>query len=326
MVGCLQFGAGSAGWGAFIRLARDYWSGTEPGSPAESPAGVILLQVRLPRLLLAGIVGGSLAVAGVGLQALLRNPLADPYVLGISSGATLGVSTAILMGLGSSMLAVSVLPLCGMLGGLLSIVVVYRVAASHGHLPVHTLLLAGVIVNAIGSAFVLLVTSLLAPTRSFGVLLWLMGNLSLTDYRTVLVLSLYIAAGVMVLWRQAGALNLLTLGEEPAGTLGVDVESVKRRLFLASSLMTGAVVSVSGMIGFVGMVVPHGLRLTVGADHRVLLPASFFMGGAFLMAADTLARTMLAPLEIPVGVVTALIGGPLFILLLRANRGRRGLL
>jgi iron complex transport system permease protein len=300
-----------------LRLFQEGQAGVE----SAGTAGVILVHVRLPRVLLAFMVGNALAAVGVGLQALLRNPLADPYVLGISSGAALGAAIAILLGIGTTVLGLSALPLCAFAGGLLSIVVVYRIAASYGRLPVHTLLLTGVILNAIFSALIMFVTSIMDPNRSFGMMSWLMGVLTSPAYSSLAVLAAYLATGMVVLAGQARALNLLTLGEESAWSLGVEVETVKKVVFLTSALLTGAVVSVSGLIGFVGMIIPHAVRMILGADHRLLLPASALVGGTFLVAADTIARTALAPGEIPVGVVTALVGGPFFIYLLMCRRG-----
>jgi iron complex transport system permease protein len=322
---CLRFGAEPIGFSEMLRILGLVVRDGEAGAESAGATGVILVQVRLPRILLALLVGGCLATVGVGLQALLRNPLADPYVLGISSGAALGAALAILLGIGTSVASLSALPLCAFLGGLGSILVVYRIAASYGHLPIHTLLLAGVILNAIFSALIMFVTSMMDPNRSFGMMSWLMGTLTAPDYPVLAVLTLYLVLGAWVLFRQARSLNLLTLGEEAARALGVEVETVKRTVFFASALLTGAVVSVSGMIGFVGMVIPHAVRLVLGPDHRLLLPASAFVGGAFLAAADTIARTLLAPAEMPVGVVTALAGGPVFIYLLAARKGRLSL-
>lgn len=322
LVVCLQFGAERIGLAEELRLVSLAVREGQAGLESAGAAGVILMHVRLPRVLLAFIVGGCLAAVGVGLQALLRNPLADPYVLGISSGAALGAGLAILFGLTGTVLAFSALPLCAMAGGLLSVLVVYRIATAYGYLPIHTLLLAGVILNAIFSALVMFVTSIMEPNRSFGMMSWLMGTLTAPDYSAMLVLAAYLLAGLFILFRQAASLNLLTLGEESARALGVDVEAVKKTVFFTSALLTGAVVSVSGMIGFVGMVIPHAMRLVVGSDHRLLLPASALVGGMYLMAADTVARTLLAPTEIPVGVVTALAGGPVFIYLLTARKGR----
>lgn len=284
--------------------------------------GVILIQVRLPRLLLGLLVGACLASVGVVLQALLRNPLADPYVLGVSSGAALGVALAILMGIGSTFLALSILPLCGFAGGLLSLVVVYRMAVSYGRLPIHSLLLAGVILNSIFSALIMFITSIMEPNRSAGTMTWLMGTLTAPSYPALAILACYLMGGLFLLLKQARRLNVLTLGEESARSLGIETEQVKRQVYLLSALITGAVVSVSGMIGFVGMVIPHAVRLMLGADHRLLLPASALVGGMYLMIADTAARTLLTPAEIPVGIITALAGGPFFIYLLVWRKDR----
>lgn len=325
LVLCLQFGAEPIGLPDQLRIfslaAREGGAGIE----AAGPAGAILIHVRLPRVLLAFMVGGCLAAVGVGLQALLRNPLADPYVMGISSGAALGAGVAILFGLTGSVLAFSALPLCAMLGGLLSVLLVYRIASAYGYLPVHTLLLAGVILNSIFSAMVMFITSIMEPNRSFGMMSWLMGTLTAPDYPALSVLAIYLLAGILLLFSQASSLNVLTLGEEAARTLGVEVEGVKKTVFFTAALLTGAVVSVSGMIGFVGMVIPHAMRMVIGADHRLLLPASALAGGMFLTGADTIARTLLAPTEMPVGVVTALAGGPFFIYLLGSRKGRLGI-
>jgi len=318
---CLQFGVERIGFAETIEILARALRDGDPGAESAGSTGVILLQVRLPRLLLGFLVGGCLAVVGAALQALLRNPLADPYVLGLSSGAALGVSVALVFGLGTVSLALPLLPLSAFAGSLLSILLVYRVAVSYGHLPVHTLLLAGVVLNTLFSALIMFATSLIDPAQSFRIISWLMGTLSALDYQALAVLTLYSLVGGVLLIRQAWPLNLLTLGEETARSLGVEVEQVKRRLFFIAALLTGAVVSVSGLIGFVGMAVPHAVRMVIGADHRLLMPASVLVGGTFLVAADTVARTALAPAEIPVGVVTALVGAPFFLYLLISRKG-----
>lgn len=319
---CLQFGTQWIELSQVVELlTRAVREGSADGGTIGT-TGVILIQVRLPRLLLGLLVGACLASVGVVLQALLRNPLADPYVLGVSSGAALGVALAILSGIGTTVLALSALPLCGFAGGLLSLVVVYRMAASYGRLPIHSLLLAGVILNAIFSALIMFVTSIMEPNRSVGTMTWLMGTLTAPSYPALAVLTLYLLGGLFLLFKQARRLNILTLGEESARSLGIETEQVKRLVYVISALITGAVVSVSGMIGFVGMVIPHAVRLVLGTDHRLLLPASALVGGMYLMAADTVARTLLAPAEIPVGIVTALAGGPFFIYLLVWRKDR----
>lgn len=317
---CLGFGTETI---PFSQVAKILAQGLLSAREAqESPHYVILWQVRVPRVLLAFMVGGSLAAVGASLQALLRNPLADPYVIGISSGAALGAAVAVLFGVGLSMFSVSVLPVCAFLGALVALLIVYRIAVSYGSFSIHTLLLGGVVLNAIFSALILFLTSLADPYKASGMYAWLMGSLTGPDFQTVFVLAGYLLFGACVLIRQAPALNLLTLGEEVARSLGVEVERVKRVLFAASALVTGAVVAFSGLIGFVGLIVPHAVRLAFGADHRVVLTASGIAGGTFLMVADTAARTLLSPAEIPVGVVTALVGGPIFLYLLVQRRKR----
>lgn len=324
MVGfvCLRFGAQPIAYGEILRVFFDAISAKETDGGTSDVARIILLQVRLPRMLLGFLVGCSLAAVGVALQALLRNPLADPYVLGVSSGAALGAAVGVLLGVGNTFLAETALPVCGFAGGLLALVVVYRMAASNEQLPIHSLLLTGVILNAIFSALIMFITSILEPNRSYGMMAWLMGTLTAPTYSGLAGLIVYLAIGLFLLFSQMRVLNILALGEESARALGIDTEQAKRFIFVLSALATGAVVSVSGMIGFIGMVVPHAVRLVTGADHRLLLPASALVGGAFLMGADTIARTLISPAEIPVGIITALAGGPFFVYLLLRRKDR----
>ncbi|HJT20055.1 MAG TPA: iron ABC transporter permease [Nitrospira sp.] len=314
---CLQFGA------QYIKLSEilTILAGNDTATGSNTTA-TILLQVRLPRIVLGFLAGCCLASVGVALQALLRNPLADPYVLGVSSGAALGVSIAVLFGVGTTMLTVSLLPLCGFLGGLAALAIVYRMAVSYERLPIHSVLLAGVILNAVFSALIMFITSIMDPNRSFGMMAWLMGSLTAPAYPMLAVFSMYVCICFGLLLRQAGVLNIMASGEEQARSLGLDTEWTKRYTFLLSALMTGAVVSVSGMIGFIGMVIPHAVRLAVGADHRLLMPASALVGGTFLIVSDTVARTVLSPSELPVGILTALVGGPLFVYLLVWRKDR----
>ena len=317
-VGCLTLGANPLSLGAVLQiLGTAFQAG---GEASESVGSIILLQVRLPRIVLAFLVGGALAAVGVGLQALLRNPLAEPYVLGISSGAAFGATLGILLGVGGTVMGLSILPVWAFLGGLLSILVVYRISVTYRMLSVHTLLLAGVILNALFSALIMFAVSIADPTRAFQMMMWLMGTLIAPEYSTLLWLGLLLGIGGVLLFWLARPLNVLTMGEETAKALGVEIERVKKLIFVIAALMTGAVVSIAGLIGFVGMVVPHTVRMLVGADHRLLLPASALVGGTFLMVADTVARTVLSPTELPVGVVTALIGGPIFMYLLVKRR------
>lgn len=288
----------------------------------DETTGAILFQIRLPRVLMGFLVGGTLAIVGATLQALLRNALADPYVLGVSSGAALGVALAMLLGLGTIAAVVSVLPLWGFAGGLMALILIYRLAQSHGRLPIHSLLLAGVILNAMLTAVIMFITSIMDPARSAGLMAWLMGSLTPQNWTGLAGIALYVAIGVLLLLHQAPALNLLTQGEDQARSLGIDTERIKQRLYVLTALLTGAVVSVSGMIGFIGMLIPHAVRMAIGSDHRLLMPASAFVGGMFLVLSDTVARTAFAPAEIPVGVVTALAGGPFFLYLLLWRKDR----
>jgi len=283
---------------------------------------VILFQTRLPRVLLAVVVGAALGTAGAALQGLLRNPLAEPHLIGVSGGAALGAVVAVVLLGRTVFVESSILPLAAAAGALVSVLVIYRVALVHGRLQPYVLLLAGVVYNAFAGALILCVNAIADFYQAHGLLFWLMGNLATYSYRLVATVGLYTAVAAGWLLLQSRQLNLLSLGEEGALHLGVDVQSVRRATFLGSSLLVGVVVSVSGMIGFVGLVVPHVVRLVLGADNRLLLPASLLSGAIFLVWADTIARTAMGVVEIPVGVVTAICGGPFFIYLLK-REGRR---
>jgi iron complex transport system permease protein len=278
-----------------------------------------IVQLRLARTLLAIIAGAGLSVAGVIFQSLLRNPLADPYVLGVSSGSGLGAALAILFGL--SAIGVWTLPAMAFAGALGTIVLVYALArTSAGVIPVHTLLLSGAIVNAVlGSMLMFLVS--VAPSQDLhNVVWWLLGSLQVFDWRLLRIVGVVVAAGLTVCVVLARDLNLMTLGEETAAHLGLNVEQTKRLFFVVASLMTGATVAACGLIGFVGLIVPHIMRLAVGPDHRRLVPASALGGAAFLVLADTFARTVRPPIEVPIGVITAFLGGPFFLFLLKRKK------
>ncbi|MEX2493481.1 MAG: iron ABC transporter permease [Nitrospirales bacterium] len=324
-VGCLGLGTQAIPYSKIIAVIIDSVVGSSSELSISDPTSVILLHVRMPRVVLAFFVGGSLAMVGVALQALLRNPLADPFVIGISSGAALGAAIALLFGLGISVGSLSALPVCAFAGALLSLMIMYRISSAQFGFSVYTLLLAGVVLNAIFSAFIMFLTSIADPNRAFGMYAWLMGTLTGPDWSTLGILVLYLGAGLIMLGMHAQSLNLLTLGEETARSLGVEVERVKKVVFLAAALLTGAVVSFSGIIGFVGLIIPHAVRLVVSADHRLLLPVAGLVGGIFLMLADTVARTALSPSEFPVGVITALVGGPIFLWLLTTRQTQLGM-
>lgn len=277
----------------------------------------ILFQVRLPRVLLGAAVGGALSVAGVVLQGMFRNPLVEPYTLGISGGAALGVSLAVV--LGSRGWSPS-LPASGFLGAVGVVLLVYGLSSKGGGVRLTRLLLIGVMVSFMASSLIMLLMALSRVEDLHGIVFWIMGSLEEADSRLLRIVVLSSLAGLMVSFLFAVDLNALTLGEEEAFHLGVRVERVKKALFLLASLLTGICVSVTGIIGFVGLVVPHLMRLLVGGDHRILLLSSYIAGGAFLVLCDTLARTIVSPVELPVGVVTGIVGGATFVYVL-SKRG-----
>jgi len=281
---------------------------------ADSPDHAILFRARLPRVLLAGVVGGSLAAAGAALQALLGNPLACPHLLGISGGAAVAGVFALIAGADP---VSPLVPLAAFGGALGAIAIVGLGSRAGGRTTPHAVLLVGVVFNALAAAALMLLNAIVSYTQAQGVLFWIMGSLSTQGYALIAGVTAYSLVGIGWLMTRTHELNLLAAGEEGALQLGVEVERTRRAVFIASSLLVGAAVSVSGMIGFVGLIVPHLLRLALGPDHRIVVPASFLGGAAFLVWADTLARTALAPVELPVGVVTALVGVPVFALLLR---------
>ena len=282
-------------------------------------AATVVLSLRLPRLLLAALAGASLAVAGVAFQALTRNPLADPAVLGVAGGAALGAVVGQIVGLEGTWLAMVGLSAVAFAGALVAASAVYLIASSGGRLPIQTLLLAGVITGLFFSAAITLIISLVDLARLGGILHWLMGSLGAIGYRPVVVMALGSAVGIGIVYAEARALNLLALGEESALQLGVEAERVKRTIFVAASLLTAVVVAHTGPIGFVGLIVPHGVRLTFGSDNRLLIPLAAGVGASFLVLADTVARVVVRPAELPVGVITAFCGAPFFVYLLRTR-------
>jgi len=309
-----------------LAMAAAVGFGTEPVSLARALSApgsldhTIVFEARLPRVVLAAVAGGGLALVGVAFQAVLGNPLAEPYVLGVSGGAALGATLAIVAGLsGATLLGASIVPAAALLGGLAATALVYAVARAAGDMTRTSMLLAGVVVNAIAGAAITLVKTLVAASQAQQLLFWLMGFLDVPSAAQLGFVVFYVAVGAAILLRDAGRLNLLALGDEGALHLGVDVRALERRTFLACSLVVGAIVSVTGLIGFVGLVVPHALRRLYGPDARVLLPASLLAGGGVLVLCDLGSRAVFRWLhtEPPVGAVTALLGGPLFLLLLR---------
>ncbi len=284
------------------------------GGRGDQVTVAIVRDLRVPRALLAFLVGGSLAVCGAVLQALVRNPLADPYLLGLSGGAGLGAVLAIALGIGGAW----AVPAAASIGALAAIVLVYRLAVVAGAvLDTRILLLAGVVVGSFAAALVGAIMALSPAEHLRSALLWLLGGFDAASWQAVGVFGAYAVVPLVLLVRESRPLDLLSLGEEPARFLGADVEPLKRRLYVAASVLTAAAVAVSGIIGFVGLVVPHAIRLLWGSTHRALLPAAFLLGGALLVAADAVARTAFAPLSLPVGVVTAVVGVPVFAVLVR---------
>lgn len=284
------------------------------------PTTVTIVQrLRLPRAVQAALVGAALAASGATFQALLRNPLAEPYILGVSGGAAVGAVAAVVLGWATT--AVLAVPLAAFVGALLAIALVMRIAHSVGRaLDTRVLLLAGVVVGAFFNACILLLLTF-ADVESFrSAIFWMMGSLSGASWGASGVFALYLLPGLLVLLALARPLNLLAIGEETAAYLGTSVERTKRLAYGTASLLTAAAVASSGVIGFVGLIVPHVVRIAWGGDYRFLIPASALLGAAFLVLADTLARIAAAPTELPVGVVTAFVGVPFFVWLLR----RRG--
>jgi iron complex transport system permease protein len=273
----------------------------------------IVLETRLPRVVLGMLVGASLAVAGAGFQALLRNPLADPYVLGVSSGAALGAIASLAL---APQMKVA-MPLAAFAGAMLTISGVYLLGRRGGQLDSYTLLLAGIITASFLSAMIMFLMTTLPSGDLRGMAFWLMGDLSIKP--PVELYRLYAVAGVafLAIYFAGADLNLLLTGEQEARHLGVNVARVKLVVYLAASLLTGLAVSLAGAIGYVGLLVPHVMRLVVGSDYRILLPAAALGGAITVVLADTLARTVVAPTELPVGAMTALVGAPVFLFLLR---------
>ncbi|MEZ4365076.1 MAG: iron ABC transporter permease [Kofleriaceae bacterium] len=281
----------------------------------------ILVGQRLPRVLSALVIGAALAAAGCALQALLRNPLAEPFTLGVSSGSSLAAVIAIRLGLGGALagMGVSVAALLGAAGVVL---LVWRLARVGDRLPAATLLLAGVTMAMFCSAASMLVQYTADFAEVSRMLRWMMGGLETMRYAPLWRATVPIAVGLAVLWWHARDLNAMAAGPEAAASVGVSVGRVQRVVFAVASLLVGAAIALGGPIGFVGLMVPHALRALLGPDHRVLLPASMLVGGALLVVCDTLARLVIAPAQLPVGVVTALIGGPFFVGILLAGKRR----
>ena len=290
----------------------------DPDIPfADNVDAQIFFVARLPRTLAGALVGSALAAAGVVFQGLLRNPLATPFTLGVSAGAALGAMLALTFNWTFGWAGIAGAPLASFTGSLIAVGIVYSLArAKHHGLSTNVLLLAGVTLNSFFSALILFVQYFADFTETFRILRWLMGDLDVSSYRPLVTAAPLLLVSFAVFAWLARPLNLLSLGPDSAETHGLDVVRAQRAAFFSASLATGAAVSVGGPIGFVGIIIPHLVRLMVGSDHRVVLPASILFGAAFLIGCDVVARTIMAPLDLPVGVITALIGGPFFLWLL----------
>ena len=299
MLGCSMLGVVHFGW-------DEMWQSS------------IFWNLRAPRIVLSVLVGAALSVCGAAYQSVFRNPLTDPYVLGISSGASVGAAVAILLGLEAYMLGVGA---CALVTGLLTIVVIYRIASIGNRMHTTTLLLTGVCITFLMSAIISFIM-VLRQDKMDSIIFWTMGSFASASWTEVAIVAPVVAVGIGIVLYYARDLNLLLAGSETARSLGVEVERVKRVLLLSTTLMVAFCVATCGVIGFVGLVVPHCLRLVLGPDNRRIVPCAIFAGGLFMLLCDTLARTLLMPAELPVGSLTALAGAPLFIYLLYKNKKR----
>ncbi|ADL12308.1 FecCD family ABC transporter permease [Acetohalobium arabaticum] len=280
----------------------------------------IIFKIRLPRVILAGLVGLALATSGTVFQALLKNPMADPYVIGISSGASLGATLGMICDLQVNLLGLNSIPMFAFAGALLTTFVVYNLAKVGKKISVTTLLLAGIAVGSTLSAVVSLLM-VFNDQNMHQIVFWIMGSLASKSWSDVSMVWIYILIGYIIVHFLAQDLNIMLLGEDSAQSLGVEVERMKKILLVTGALLAGAAVAGSGVIGFVGLIIPHIVRLLVGPDHRILIPSSALIGAIFLILTDTFARTVIAPTEIPVGIITSLFGGPFFIYLLNKKKG-----
>lgn len=279
----------------------------------------IIFNIRLPRIILGFAIGGALSLAGVILQGMFRNPLVEPYTIGISGGAALAVALSIALGLQATVGILS-LPVFGFLGAVLVVALVYFLSLKKGILHIHGLLLTGVMISFVSSSLIMLIMAVSRQESLHGIIFWIMGSLEEPNWMLIKIAFLISILGLAISYLFCLDLNAFSQGEEQAMHLGVDTERVKRLLFIAASLLTGLSVSIAGIIGFVGLVVPLFMRMLVGNDHRILLVSSFLSGAAFLIFCDTLARILISPMELPVGVITGILGGTVFIYTLAKKR------
>ncbi|MCD6184952.1 MAG: iron ABC transporter permease [Deltaproteobacteria bacterium] len=283
---------------------------------ADAMTSAIILHLRLPRALLAALVGAALSLGGLVFQAILRNPLAEPYILGISGGSAIGAILGILMGM-SRFPGVSLLSFTG---GIIILFLIVIISSGHSILKKDSLLLAGVMVNSFCSAVIMFLISMTQDSRLHNIMFWLMGDLSLADINQTGILAAILFPCFILIFLLSNSMNILLLGKEMALTMGISVKAITLTLLITTSLMVSATVSNCGLVGFVGLVIPHILRLGLGSDHRVLVPACILGGGAYMVICDLMARTLPEQGEMPAGVITAMIGAPLFILLLKKSK------
>jgi iron complex transport system permease protein len=304
---CAGIGASSAGWSDLIQ---------------GGDGAVTILRLRLPRLILAAIAGAALGSAGAVFQAVLRNPLADPYILGVSGGAALGAFAVTAAGLTAMAPFWPLRQAAAFLGAILTVLFIFLLSSVGGRVASYPMLLIGVVTNTVYLALIMFIQTIVELTRLHGLRIWMIGSIPIEGYDVLTPLAVVTAAGVFAISLLGRDLNLLSAGEDAARSLGVGVERSRILLVGTASLVTAAAVAVTGPIGFVGLIVPHVARIFFGPDHRLLAPAAALCGAIFLAAADTVARTALAPTELPVGVITAMAGGPFFLWLYRRQRGR----
>lgn len=279
----------------------------------------IIWSIRLPRILLGVLVGASLSMAGAAFQGMFKNPMADPYVLGISSGAALGATVGIVFQININFLNISTISIFAFIGAMIAVFLVYNIARVRNKIPTTTLLLSGIAVGQFFTAIMSLIMVLYSKDMS-KIIYWTMGGLAGKGWDPLIGITIPTILSMVLMTFFSRDLNIMLTGEESAQSLGVDVEKTKLYILILGTFMTSMVVSVSGIIGFVGLIIPHTVRIIIGPDHRILLPASALIGGMFIIFADTIARTIISPIEIPVGIITALCGGPFFIYLLKSSK------
>jgi len=320
---CIAIGSTSISISSVYKILMKHFFSIHFPEAWESTTELIVWQIRAPRTILAFLVGASLALAGAAFQGLLRNPLADPYTLGVSSGASVGAVLAISLHLSFSFLGIFNLPFFAFAGALIALLLVFSLSKLGNHAMIETLILSGIIVSSFLGAFISLLISL-SGEELRQIIFWLMGSLAMRDWSHVLIILPILLLVLILLQWKSRELNILAMGEESAQYLGIDVGKSRKWIIISASLLTAAAVSVSGVISFVGLVIPHLVRLMLGPNHIHLLPLSLLSGGIYLTVADTLARTLISPAELPIGVITALIGAPVFaLILMRRNKKYR---